>query len=123
MKIKYVSDKPFRLRNKSLYCSAFIPVALVVEFFEALSNQFTDDEMALIDYLERTYNGAIEPTTNERRKRMYDHLFWNMRDRSDLGAPKTTNHSEGWHGRLRAANQHNPNMWTFSDILNGVIQE
>ena len=40
-----------------------------------------------------------------------------MRDRSNLGDLKTTNHSEGWHGRLNAANHHNPNMWTFLEIL------
>ena len=37
--------------------------------------------------------------------------------RSNLGAPKTTTHSEGWHGRLNAASHHNPNMWTFWEIL------
>ena len=117
LKIKYVNDKAFRLRVKSLYCLAFIPVNWIVGFFEALSNQFTDDEMALVDYFERTYNGANKPRTNERRKPMYDHSFWNMRDRSNLGAPKTTNHSEGWHGRLNAANHHNPNIWSFLEIL------
>ena len=117
LKIKYVNDKAFRLRVKSLYCLTFIPVALIVEFFEALSNQYTDDEMALVDYFERTYIGANKPKTNERGKPMYDHSFWNMRDRSNLGAPKTTNHSEGWHGRLNAANHHNPKMWTSLEIL------
>ena len=72
--------------------------------------------MALVDYFERKYIGEIKPRTNERRKPMYDHSFWNMRDRSNLGAPKTTNHSGGWHGRLNAANHHNPNMWTFLGI-------
>ena len=117
LKIKYVNDKSFRLRVKSLYCLAFMPVALVIEFFEVLSNQFNDDEMALVDYFERTYIGAMKPRTNERRQPLYDPSFWNMRDRSDLGAPKTTNHSEGWHGRLNAANHQNPNMWTFLEIL------
>ena len=73
--------------------------------------------MALVDYFERTYIGAKKPRTNERRKPMNDHSFWNMRDRSKLGALKTTNHSEGWHGRLNAANHHNPNLRTFLEIL------
>ena len=119
LKIKYVNDKAFRLRVKSLYCLAFLPVALIVEFFEALSNQFTDDEMALVDYFERTYIGANKPRTNERWKPMYDHSFWNMHDRSNLGAPKTTNHSEGWHGILNAANHYNPNVNIFGNSESG----
>ena len=44
-----------------------------------------------------------------------------MCDRSNLDTPKTTSHSEGWHGRLNAANHHIPNMSTFLEILNVEI--
>ena len=41
-----------------------------------------------------------------------------MRDRSLLGAPLTTNHSEGWHASLNSAcGRSNTNVWQFLDLL------
>ena len=48
---------------------------------------------------------------------MYEHSFWNMRDRLNLGATNTTNHSEWWYLRLKAANDPRSNMWTLFEIL------
>ena len=72
--------------------------------------------MTLVDYFEKTYIGANKPKTNERRKLVYDHSFWDMGDRSNLGATNTTKHSEWWYGKLNAANHLKPYMCTFFEI-------
>ena len=77
----------------------------------------TDFEKAAINF-ERTYIGAINPRSKKRRQPQYSLEFWNMRDRSLLGAPQTTNHSEGWHARLNSTcDRNNPNIWQFLDLL------
>ena len=118
LKHKYINDHNFRIRVKCLQALSFIPEPIVIECFELISGDFEDDELAVLNYFERTYIGAISPRSKERRQPQYSLEFWNMRDRSLLGAPLTTNHSEGWHARLNSTcGRNNPNIWQFLDLL------
>ena len=102
---------------KCLQALSFIPEPIVIECFELISGDFEDDELAVLNYFERTYIGAINPRS-KRRQPQYSLDFWNMRDRSLLRAPLTTNHSEGWHARLNSTCGRNiPNIWQFLDLL------
>ena len=122
MKNKYVNDIKFRLRVKALSALSIIPVPLVITFFEILSNDFDESELELLQYFERTYVGALKPRTNERRSPLFPPEFWNLRQRITKGAPTTTNHSEGWHGRLNAhCGKANPDMWKFLNLIKSEI--
>ena len=118
LKHKYIKDHHFRLRVKCLQALIFIPEPIVKECLELSCGDFEDDELAVLNYFERTYIGAINPRSEERRQSQYSLEVWNMLDRSLLGAPLTTNHSEGWQARLYSAcGLNNPNFWHFLDLL------
>ena len=111
LKHKYIKDHHFRLRVKCLPALIFIPEPIIKECLELSCGDFEDDELAVLNYFERTYIGAINPRSEERWHSQYSLEVWNMRDRSLLGAPLTTNHSEGWQARLYSAcGLNNPNF-------------
>ena len=67
---KYVNDHHFRIRVKCLHALSFIPVSLVIEYFEIIRREFADDELA-VNYFERTYIGAVNARSKERRQPQY----------------------------------------------------
>ena len=87
LKHKYMVDTEFRIRVKCLQALSFIPEPLVVEFFELISAEFEDEELVVLNYFERTYIGAMNPRSKERRQPQYEIPFWNMQNRSLLGLP------------------------------------
>ena len=71
LKHKYINDHHFRIRVKCLQALSFIPEPIVMECFELISGDFEDDELAVLNYFERTYIGAINPRSKERRQPQY----------------------------------------------------
>ena len=112
---KYGTDPKFCHEIKMFSALAFVPTSDVDQAFEDLKNyvSFDNSEIAFVRYFEKTYVGTGS------RKPMFDKELWNVRYAIDNNIPKTTNHVEGFHNRLKHAMKHlsHPPLGVMIDAL------
>ena len=113
---RYLDDLDFSLGVRMISALAFVPVDKIVESFEALQQHLGADFDDALDYFEDNYIGRQRRTN--RRPPRFAHQLWNMNSRADEELPKTNNHVEGWHRRMRSAvNSCHPSIWKLIEIL------
>ena len=114
---RYLSDRHFRVRVKSLPALAFLPPGDVVEVFDQMQPSFADDEVDLLAYFENTYVGRPSPAG--RRPPLFPIALWNVHDRMAHGYTRTNNAVEGMHNSFSnyLLDGARPTVWAFIEGL------
>ena len=95
---KYQEDKCFHLNVKKLLALSFVPVSDIINAFELIADDFTDDDAEkLLDYFEATWIGEPKKRGTGRKKPDFPIELWNVYDRVCTNLPRSNNSIEGWH--------------------------
>ena len=112
---KYLTDSIFSLLMQMIPALAFAPVSEVVNVFEELQEEMSEERLPVLDYFEDTYIGR------KRRRNhadpMFPHEVWSVHSRTTNKLPRTNNNVEGWNRKMHAAIACHSNLWRFITIL------
>ena len=73
----------------------------------------TDAVEEWLGYFERTYIGALNWRTGVRRRPVYPHAFWNIREQVLANVPLTTNAADGFNAAMAVSLPRNCTIWTL----------
>lgn len=76
-------------------------------------NVTEDNANDFLDYLEKTWIGAVNQRTNKRRNPKIRHSMWNKYNAVSDGDETTTNSSEGFNNAIQMSLPHNANVFTL----------
>lgn len=115
---KYQADIDFKLRVKKLAALAFLPVADVVAAYEALADEFEDDELPLLAYFEPTWIGSPVGRRGRRTPPIFPLSMWNVVGRHFTGTTRTTNALESFHHAINSLlTCKHPTIWVLLKAL------
>ena len=111
-------EPDFNLFVRMLVALAFVPVARVVDSFDALLEAHAPaSAQPVIDYFEDTFIGRLT-RRNVRRQPLFSLDMWNVSGRVTDVLPKTNNSVEGWHrGFQSSLSCSHPSFWKFIEQL------
>ena len=119
---EYLNNANAWLVIKSLCILAFLPCDEINDAFEELQDVVEHDTtlpdaMAhVMDYFETTYIGRRRG--RGRQQPRFPKQSWNVRERTVMGLPRTTNKIEGWNRGLQSMfDGPHPTMWKFLEGL------
>lgn len=118
----YRTNEEFCVNIKMIAALSFVPIADIVEAFEALqaSPYFQDTSQhvdPILEYFEDTYIGRIG-ANNQRRSPMFSHEIWNVYIATLNDQARTNNSVEGWHnGFSKIVQSSNPSFYKFIEYL------
>ena len=111
---RYRIDEDFAVSIRMIPALAFVPPQNVVESFETLQENASNEILPLLDYFEDTYIGRLRNRRNARAAPLFSTDIWNVHGQVENGLPRTNNSIEGWHRRMQSAvSAHHPNIWRF----------
>ncbi|KAK9692766.1 hypothetical protein QE152_g34939 [Popillia japonica] len=118
---QYNNDAEFALRAKMVLALAFVPIAGLDEYIDALANDLPVELQPLLNWFEDSYVGRLNRRGNGRRPPMFHPTMWNLYRRTIDGEDRTNNHAEAANRRLRSElGMHHPTIWKFIDGLRKV---
>lgn len=118
---QYNNDAEFALRAKMVTALAFVPIADLDEYIDALANDLPVELQPLLNWFEDSYVGRLNRRGNGRRPPMFHPTMWNLYQRTIDGEDRTNNHAEAANRRLRSElGMHHPTIWKFIDGLRKV---
>ena len=111
------SNEGFQTFVRYLWGLSLVPVEDIVTVWSDVvlkSVEDVDDEDfdALLATHERTYIGAVNFRTGERRAPMYEHDIWNKHNRILAGDPTTSNCAEGFNHAIALSIPNKADIWT-----------
>ena len=95
---------------------AFVPMADIIQSFNALSQHCVGNEQGILDYFETNYIGEVR--RGRRRTPMFPHTLWNIHRRVVNDLPRTNNMLEGWHRQFsQCVMIAHPTVWKLIKAL------
>ncbi|CAF3132612.1 unnamed protein product [Rotaria sp. Silwood2] len=107
---KFVDNREIRHNLKDFACLSLIPETFVVEEFERIQEESSDEINDFIDYFEDNYVGR-RIRNDRRRTPRFQIKFWNCYSRLQQRLPRSNNSSEGWHHALNNSARANPSIY------------
>lgn len=122
----YTSNESLQVLIRYIWGLSLAPIDQIVPLWEDFirvkyeemseSDAFEGEDEAVdewIGYFERTYVGALNWRTGNRKQPLYPHEVWNKNKSILSDDPTTTNSAEGYNNALKSSLPRNNSIWTL----------
>ncbi|XP_076039035.1 uncharacterized protein LOC143024138, partial [Oratosquilla oratoria] len=117
----YNNDASFALRAKMILSLAFVPLAHIDTYVDALSVDINEELATLLNWFEDNYIGRPNRRGNGRRPPLFPPEMWNVYERTLQMEDRTNNHAEAANRRLQTElGMEHPTIWRFIKGLQKV---